>query len=163
MIGVVAYPHAPACPDVCTSHSCMRARTTCTRFRPHVTACLWCHTHTHTLEHTHTHTHTQHTQPLRPYHSSYYPEKIYLYTGLETDLYGHTSAITAMKGILRQNHPAHLLKSQSSSTITACGHHYDQGHSAAESHARARTHTSVHTYIYTHIHIYAHKLRYRDG
>jgi hypothetical protein len=41
-------------------------------------------------------------QPLRPYDSQYYPDKIYLYTGPETPLYAHGGAITDVKGILRQ-------------------------------------------------------------
>jgi len=74
--------------------------------------------HTHHTHTTHIHVHTHGSpdelsavpQPLRPYHPNYYPEKLYLYTGPETDLYGHGSAITEMKGILRQNHPETYVK-----------------------------------------------------
>ena len=49
-------------------------------------------------------------QPLRPYHPSYYPSKIYLYAGPETPLYGNSNAVTETKAILRQNHPETYVK-----------------------------------------------------
>lgn len=42
--------------------------------------------------------------PLRPEHPEYYPNKIYLYSGQETNLYGHGQEIGDVKNILRKGH-----------------------------------------------------------
>ncbi|EKX39746.1 hypothetical protein GUITHDRAFT_164877 [Guillardia theta CCMP2712] len=49
-------------------------------------------------------------EPLRPEHPQYYPNVIYLYTGPETSLYGHSNSITNFKSVLRKDHPEVMVK-----------------------------------------------------
>ena len=44
-------------------------------------------------------------EQLRPEHVAYYPDRMYMYAGKETGIYGKTQQIGWIKGILRQGHP----------------------------------------------------------
>mmetsp|Transcript_54936 Transcript_54936/g.128480 ORF Transcript_54936/g.128480 Transcript_54936/m.128480 type:complete len:278 (+) Transcript_54936:28-861(+) len=57
--------------------------------------------------------------PLRPEHPEYYPNKIYLYSGQETNLYGHGQEIGDVKNILRKGHSQTLVKMLPSLRVAA--------------------------------------------